>query len=192
MVSAVLDGGAGAVQLRAKRETRAGRERLARELGPLCAARGVALWIDDDIELACAGIAGVAGVHLGREDLEAAPPDLRGRLRAAGVGLGLSTHDEDQLRAALSLDPTYVGFGPVFPTRSKADPEPVVGLGALGRACRASGVPVTAIGGIDIEGAAACRAVGAAAIAVIGALVADRGPMIAQRARALARAFSGT
>jgi thiamine-phosphate diphosphorylase len=171
-LGAVLAGGCRCVQLRAKRSPTRERLELARVFGPMCAAADGSLWIDDDIEVAVAGIPGVTGVHLGQEDLSAAPDGWRDRLHRAGAGLGLSTHDLAQLRRAHALAPDYVGFGPVYPTRGKANPDPVVGLEGLVRACARAVVPVVAIGGIDGERARACLGAGASAVAVIGALVA--------------------
>ena len=50
---------------------------------------------------------------------------------APGLRVGLSTHDEAQLEAAIAAGPDYVAIGPVFPTASKDRPSPVVGLSRL-------------------------------------------------------------
>ncbi len=95
-----------------------------------------------------ADLCGADGVHVGQDDLAVAEvkriyPHLRS---------GLSTHSLGQLRAALSLEPpSYLAFGPVYPTRSKVNAEPVVGLESLRKAfgeCSAAKVPLVAIGGI--------------------------------------------
>ncbi len=82
-----------------------------------------------------------------------------------------------------------VGFGPVFPTRTKENPDPVVGLEALARACRVASVPVVAIGGVDLARAEACREAGASLVAAIGATCAAAQPE--EVARALHRAAGG-
>jgi len=103
--------------------------------------------INDDLELAVAGIEGVAGVHLGQSDLvrlglavEAGFPAADDRdarqqlavLRERGLWLGISTHSLAQLQDTIAtLAPDYVGFGPVFATGSKPRHEPVVGVEGL-------------------------------------------------------------
>ncbi|PRQ09401.1 thiamine phosphate synthase [Enhygromyxa salina] len=195
VLNALIDGGAGVIQLRSKHAPLD--EDLAVALGRRCAAAELPLILNDELELAARGIAGVAGVHLGQGDLARLGSTIherserRSKLRAAGLWLGVSTHDLRQLRAAIDeLAPDYVGFGPVFSTSSKPDHDPVVGLDALARACAASPVPVVAIGGVQLDNAKLIARCGAAAIASIGAL---RGPsvaMIRERSFALAQSFA--
>ncbi|HFE43916.1 MAG TPA: thiamine phosphate synthase, partial [Nannocystis exedens] len=90
----------------------------------------------------------------------------------------------EQVRRANELPIDYLGFGPVFPTRSKVGADPSVGLDKLHRACELSERPLVAIGGLDDQSAIAARRTGADAVALISAL---RRPSIAQiRARVLA------
>lgn len=183
---ALAEAGVRLVQLRAKHASPAERVALARGLLPVLRARGAALVVNDDVEAALA--AGADGVHLGQEDLDLAGlargPYLRAlRSRARGGFLvGLSTHSERQVSASEELDLDYIGFGPVFPTRSKTDPDPVVGLEGLRRACEISSRPVVAIGGIGLEEAPACIRAGADAVAMIGALVAASALVLCERA----------
>lgn len=176
VVGALLDGGVGVIQLRSKHARL--EPQLVRELGGRCASAGVPMIINDDLELALAGIVGVTGVHLGQSDLArlglSAGEGLRQReaLREQGLWLGVSTHDLAQLHDTIvMLAPDYVGFGPVFATGSKSQHEPVVGLEGIARACAATTVPVVAIGGIGEHHVAEIASMGAAAIAVIGALI---------------------
>ncbi len=176
--AAVCGGGEAiaACQLRWKGADTAARLEVLAVLGPLCAAVGVPLYVNDDLDAALAGVPGVVGVHLGQGD--AGVDDVVGvRRRAVAAGrtefrVGLSTHTPAQLRAAIAGGPDYVAYGPVAKTRSKADPDPVVGFEGLADACRISNVPVVAIGGLDVAGAARAIGVGAAMVAVIGGLVA--------------------
>lgn len=155
---------------------------------------GVPLMINDDVELALEAIAGVAGVHLGQGDAGFdAVPQVRERARARGrLGLyiGISTHDLDQLRRAAASGPDYVAYGPVTTTRSKANPDPVVGFDGLADACRVSRVPVVAIGGLDPAGAARAVSVGATMVAVIGGLVAATAEATSRAAADYARAIA--
>ncbi|PRQ03567.1 Thiamine-phosphate synthase [Enhygromyxa salina] len=196
VVDAMIEGGASVVQLRSKHAPLD--PVVVRALGLRCHAGGVPLIINDELELAEAGELGVAGVHLGQTDLArlGGTPDERRRrrasLREAGLVLGISTHSCAQLRTTCDeLDPDYVGFGPVFATGTKANPEPVVGLAGLEAACAASAVPVVAIGGIGLDDALDLARRGAAAIAVIGALTGPSPERIRERALALSRAFAG-
>lgn len=168
-------GGLAAVQIRAKTATPAERRAVAAQVGPACLAAGVPCFINDDVELALSGIPGVTGLHLGQGDPgHDDVTGLRARACAAGIRLavGLSTHDPAQLRTAVAARPDYVAYGPVAATRSKANPDPVVGFDGLADACRIAPGPVVAIGGLDPRGAARAVAVGAAMVAVIGGLVA--------------------
>lgn len=83
-------------------------------------------------------------LHLGQDDMEI--DDVR---KIVGqMNVGLSTHSISQLQQALLLNPSYVGFGPIFPTNAKAIPDSPVGLDALREALAISTVPLVAIGGI--------------------------------------------
>jgi thiamine-phosphate pyrophosphorylase len=196
---AVLSVGPAALQLRAKdvaaRETLA----LLRALAPVCRRAGVTLVANDRPDIAV--LAGCSHVHVGQEDM----PIDRVRRLAPGMGVGVSTHTLDQLEAALAARPEYVAFGPVFETRTKRNPEAVVGVTLLReayeRAVRA-GIPLVAIGGITRERAR--ELVGTAdAVAIIAELLpawapAGTGPSsaldvmveVAERARALQKAFA--
>jgi thiamine-phosphate pyrophosphorylase len=157
----------GVLQLRAKNLGARETLELARALAPLCRAAGTLFFVNDRPDLAV--LAGADGVHLGQSDLSVA--DVR--RFAPALEIGASTHDFAELDAALAERPDYVAFGPVFATSSKPNPEPVVGLEALGEAARrarAARIPLVAIGGIDVERVSFVARLGASA-AVIGALV---------------------
>ncbi len=191
---AVLSAGPAALQLRDKgggaRRTLA----LLREIAGLARRAGVPLFANDRPDLAILG--GCDGVHVGQEDV----PVRLVRSVAAGLRVGVSTHDAEQVEAALEDGPDYVAIGPVFPTSSKERPSPVLGLAglaALAACVRAGrpGVPIVAIGGISPETAEAVGAI-ADAVAVIGALVpggegAGMYEEARERAQALARLTTG-
>jgi thiamine-phosphate pyrophosphorylase len=160
-------GGADTVQFRQK----AGhvRARLAnlRPTVAACRAAGVACLVDDHLDLALA--AGADGVHLGALDLPVA--DARAVLDRLGGGLvGATATTAAATRAAEAAGADYVGFGPVFPTSSKANPASVKGLGGLAAACAAVRVPVVAIAGVTPERVAPCLAAGAWGVAVMTAV----------------------
>lgn len=154
------------LQLRCKEATRGDLLRIARWARRLTAERGALLVVNDDLEVALE--AGADAVHLGQEDTPLA--DARRRAGSALL-VGISTHTLDQVARAVAGGADYLGFGPVFPTGSKANPDPVVGTGGLAAAVRAAApVPVVAIGGITPERAAAVAAAGATAACAISAV----------------------
>lgn len=169
------------LQVRSKRGSARDTLALLRALVPRCRQAKTQLFANDRPDLAL--LAGADGVHLGQEDL----PIEAARQFAPQLGVGLSTHDLEQLERALAHRPTYVAFGPVFATLSKQNPEPCVGLPALmeaGRRARAHGIPLVAIGGIDLDGARAV-APHADLAAVIAALVYAEGGRVTARAAEL-------
>lgn len=142
--------------------------RIATMARRVCAAAGAALVVNDRVDVALA--VGADGVHLGQTDLPLAEARA---IAGERLWIGISTHDLEQVRAALAGGADYLGYGPVFPTETKVNPDPVQGIDKLRAAtalARASGTPVVAIGGITPERAAAVYAAGAAAACAIGAV----------------------
>lgn len=166
LARALLDGGARVIQLRIKQAGAGELTRIARWLRGVCDARGAAMIVNDRLDVALT--VGAEGVHLGQTDL----PLAEARAIARGrLWIGVSTHDERQVEAACAGGADYIGFGPVFETRTKLDPDPVQGLAGLRAAvARAGAVPVVAIGGVTAERAAGVYAAGAAAICAISAV----------------------
>jgi thiamine-phosphate diphosphorylase len=131
----------------------------------VCDETGTALIVNDRLDVALA--VGADGVHLGQTDL----PLAEARRIAGSLWIGISTHDREQVRAARAAGADYLGFGPVFATTTKQDPDPVQGLTGLRMAVAEAGpVPVVAIGGITPETAPALYRLGVAAICAIGAV----------------------
>ncbi|MBF0625346.1 MAG: thiamine phosphate synthase [Magnetococcales bacterium] len=129
-----------------------------------CHAPAVRVVINDRLDLALALAAD--GLHVGQDDLlPRACRDLLG----PGRLLGLSTHTLEEVAAAQESGADHIGYGPVFVTGSKADALATPrGLEQLAAACRASRLPVAAIGGIAARRAEAVAGRGAAAAAMIG------------------------
>jgi thiamine-phosphate pyrophosphorylase len=128
----------------------------------------VRLIMNDRADLCIAARFG--GVHVGQDDLS--PACVR-RLIGASRWLGVSTHDPEQAAAAEETSADYLAVGPVFATRSKRRPGPVVGLEAIRRARALTSKPLVAIGGITRQN---CRSVidsGADSVAVISDLIAS-------------------
>src|SRR5271170_4266091 len=107
-------------------------------------------------------VAGAKHLHLGQEDLAAlSGPDLKA-IRDAGLTLGLSTHDDEELATALRAKPDYVALGPIFPTTLKSMRFAPQGIARIGEwKKRVGNIPLVAIGGIKFEQAAEIFAAGA-------------------------------
>ena len=182
LASALLEGGVRVIQLRMK--TGDARAMLAAcdALLPLCQRERALFIVNDRLDVALA--AGADGVHLGQRDLTLA--DAR-RLAPAGFLIGISTHDLDQARAADAGGADYLGFGPVFATTTKENPDAIVGLAGLASACAAVRAPVVAIGGISLADAPALARAGATGAALISAIA--RAPDVAAAARSFNEAF---
>jgi thiamine-phosphate pyrophosphorylase len=165
-VRAVAAGGARLVQWRAKGLADAALLRSAREAAAAAHEAGLALIVNDRPDVA--RLAGADGVHVGQLDL---PPAACRAVLGPQALVGLSTHDVAQLVAGRGEPVDYLAVGPVFPTRSKADADPVVGLDLVRRARAAWRGTLVAIGGLTPENAPSVVDAGADGIAVISALL---------------------
>ena len=157
---AILEGGCAVLQLRDKRGDDRETLALARALRARCHEARIPFVINDRVDFAL--LTEADGVHLGQDDM--AVEDAR---RIFDGVIGLSTHDLGQ---ALAADADLIGFGPVFDTTTKANPDPTVGLDALREVCTKVDVPVVAIGGLTPERAIDVAATGARLGAAIGAV----------------------
>jgi thiamine-phosphate pyrophosphorylase len=166
------------LQLRAKEASARSLAAGARSLLRLCRAAGVPFCVNDRLDVALS--VGADVIHLGQDDLPLADA-LRVRAEAGRPDLmiGFSTHDRAQALAAAEGGADYIGFGPVFATGSKANPDPVVGLVQLAEVCRAVRVPVVAIGGIALDAVGSVAKAGASSAALIAAIATASDPTAA-------------
>jgi thiamine-phosphate pyrophosphorylase len=141
------------------------------------AGSGCTLLMNDRADLTV--LAGFDGVHVGQGDL--LPEDAR-RVIGPSRWVGVSTHTDDQVRAAALTSADYVAIGPVFATRTKPDAEQVVGLEGVRRARALTHRQLVAIGGITRANARSVIEAGADTVAVISALFAT-GESVEQVAR---------
>ncbi|MXP56519.1 thiamine phosphate synthase [Pantoea sp. Mhis] len=110
------------------------------------------------------------GVHLGQEDLKYA--DLKA-ISQAGLRLGLSTHNDNELNYALMFHPSYIALGHIFPTKTKKMASSPQGLDMLRKQSahlKSKGIPSVAIGGISLQRAPEVLLTGVGSIAVISAI----------------------
>jgi len=129
---------------------------------------GCRLILNDRADLAV--LAGWDGVHVGQGDLS--PEDAK-RVVGAERWVGVSTHTEEQVRAADASCADYVAVGPVFATGTKLDAEAVIGLDGVRRARALTKKPIVAIGGITRANARSVIDAGADSVAVISALLVE-------------------
>lgn len=158
-----LEAGAPVVQLRFKDEPLAPHAAEVRDWPERFPESRVV--INDDLDFALSVDAW--GVHLGQEDLQRYP---RERILSCGLQVGISTHDDAEIALAKTYRPAMLGFGPIFPTPTKAVGHAPQGVKELARVVRTAGLPIIAIGGIAESNLAAVAATGCAYVAMISYL----------------------
>lgn len=163
--AALLEGGAGILQVRQKGHWTRQVFESARKVACLCREAGAVLVVNDRADFA---MLLEGGLHIGQEDL--APRDAR-KLIGPDALLGFSSHNLEQLSAAGGEPVDYVALGPVYPTSSKHNPDPVVGVDEVRRLRPLIDKPLVAIGGITRANAAGAFNAGADSVAVISDLV---------------------
>ncbi len=202
------------LQLRAKTLPAGEFLELAERMQAALAERGgrTRLIVNDRADIAA--LSHAAGLHLGQDDL---PLAAARRLLPPAALIGFSTHNPSQIRAALAQDAAlagaadpiddrvddraaaappslralaYLAFGPVFPTATKSNPDPVTSLEGLRQARALFRGPLVAIGGIGRENCRAAAAAGADYVAVISAWLSAGDPLAETRAFLLALAES--
>lgn len=170
VLAALLEAGVSILQLRVKSLPPVDFLELAKQARAVTRAHGCQLIINDrvDIALAC----GADGVHLGQDDL----PLRAGRKLMGQKIIGISTHDLDQARAAERDGADYIGFGPMFGTRTKATGYEARGPEMLQQIRRAVTLPIVAIGGITEDNVQEVWQAGADSVAIIGDVLHDNDP----------------
>ncbi|MBI2059936.1 MAG: thiamine phosphate synthase [Nitrospirae bacterium] len=145
IAEAYVRAGCPIIQLRMKGLEEHDARKIAQEIRPLI-PRDRLFIINDFVEIA--RDVGAEGVHVGQDDL---PPAEAREILGPKAVIGLSTHNLRQARMALGDPVDYIGFGPVFATRSKPNPDPVTGVEALREAVGTVRLPVVALGGITFQ-----------------------------------------
>ena len=162
------------LQIRAKTASAAELLELGRAVRPLTREASAALCINDRLDIAL--LIGADAVHLGQEDLQLREArKLVEGVRAVGVAgrhlaIGVSTHNREQAAAAIAEGADYLGYGPIFPTTTKRNPDAVVGLTGLAEICGLGDISVIAIGGLAISHMTQIAGAGAAGAALIAAM----------------------
>jgi thiamine-phosphate pyrophosphorylase len=176
--------GAGTIQLRAKGLNESDALETVKDALEVIKGTAAKLVVNDYWRAAIA--AGAKHLHLGQEDLAAA--DLKA-IRGAGLTLGISTHDDEELETALRAKPDYVALGPIFPTTLKSMRFAPQGIAKISEwKKRIGALPLVAIGGIKLEQAREIFAAGADSIAVVSDVTQNPDPDA--RVRAWLRTFA--
>jgi thiamine-phosphate pyrophosphorylase len=144
---------------------------ISRRLARIASGAGAKLIVNDRPDIAW--LSGAVGVHVGQTDLDV---EEARSLIGQGKWVGVSTHNEEQFRAAIASSADYVAVGPVFLTKSKENPDPVVGTEFIRRVRGLTAKPIVAIGGITLERAAEVVEAGADSVAVIGDILSAKEP----------------
>jgi thiamine-phosphate pyrophosphorylase len=164
--------GVGTIQLRAKNLNDADALSIVREALAVTKGTSTKLVVNDYWRAAIAARA--QHLHLGQEDL--ADADLAA-IRAAGLTLGISTHDDEELATALKAKPDYIALGPIFFTTLKSMRFAPQGVPKITEwKGRVGNIPLVAIGGIKFEHAAEIFAAGADSIAVVSDVTRNADP----------------
>ena len=163
--------GVGVIQYRNKHEAMNEVYRNALELRTIARNSGVTFIVNDRCDVGLAVEAD--GVHLGQSDL---PIRLAREVLGAKCLIGISTHSPEQVVEATEQGADYLGFGPLFPTNTKADHEPVVGLDGIKKVRSLTSLPIVAIGGIQSESVPKIVAAGADAVAVASGVLDSTNP----------------
>ncbi|WP_282119761.1 thiamine phosphate synthase [Ruegeria atlantica] len=144
----------------------------------LCRAHGAVLVVNDHWQVAID--AGCDWIHLGQEDLDDA--DLKA-IRRAGLKLGVSTHDDDELERVLAMSPDYVALGPVYPTILKKMKWKQQGLPRVTEwKARVGEVPLVGIGGMSVERVPGVLQAGADIVSVVTDITLNADPEARVRA----------
>ena len=163
--AALLEGGAGILQIRHKAHWTRDIWSAAQVVARLCREAGTTLIVNDRADFA---LLLQAGLHIGQDDL---PPRDARRLMGPDALIGYSSHDSRQLAAAGGEPVDCVALGPIFATGSKQNSDAVVGVEELTRCRSLIEKPLVAIGGVTLENAAQVLRAGADSLAVIAGML---------------------
>lgn len=166
VVRAAIRGGATLIQFREKDNNTRALIETGNALRAVTREAGVPLIVNDRLDVAL--VVDADGVHVGQEDMPAAPAR---RLIGPDRILGVSATSLAQALQAEREGADYLGGGPIFPTGSKADAAPPMGLEGLSAVADRVRIPVVAIGGVSLENVEAVVGAGADGVAVISAVV---------------------
>ena len=176
VAGAAIAGGATMIQLRDPGARTRQLVDEARALVALARPHGVAVIVNDRVDIALA--ADADGVHVGQSDMTAR--DARA-LIGPGRILGLSITREADLDDADLAAVDYLGVGPIYATLTKPDAAPPMAIGGLAAIVARVTLPIVAIGGLHAGNAVDAIQAGADGVAVVSAICAAADPEAAAR-----------
>lgn len=176
LANLAIAGGADTIQFRQKSGSTRKMIETARQMKQLCTSSGVVFIVNDRLDVAIASASD--GVHLGQDDF---PIPLAREILGDAKIIGGSAVTLDEAKKCLSEGADYVGFGPVYPTTSKADAGPVTGIELMQEVIDKVPLPIIAIGGVNKDNTAEVMQAGAYGIAVISAVCCEQNPEEATR-----------
>ncbi len=178
IAKAAILGGASVVQLRDKEATTRKLLDWARAIRDLTRNTNTLFIVNDRVDIALASDAD--GVHVGDDDM---PVPIARRLLGSGKIIGRSVANEDEAIRAIAEGADYVSLGSIFATSTKSDAGEPIGVEAIKRVRRVlpPDYPLVAIGGINLQNAAAVFESGADAVAVVSAVACADDPVDAVR-----------
>jgi thiamine-phosphate pyrophosphorylase len=157
-----IKGGIDILQMREKTLPKQDKLTLGKKLSTLCKVNTIVFIVNDDPDIAKAVDAD--GVHLGQEDLEKNPVERVREILGPNKIIGVSTHSLAQIEKANKLNIDYIGFGPIFTTKTKSYS---IGTKDINQALRVSRSPVVCIGGINTSNISEILSKGVKNIALI-------------------------
>ncbi len=175
MAAQLCEGGVDIVQLRAKGRDECDIEDMANRVAPIFRDSGVPFIVNDHPELVPS--VGADGAHVGQDDFTVTDARWRaGRALAGEVPppiIGKSTHSVEQAVAAAAEGADYIGFGPLFPTPTKAG-RVAIGIAEIARVHELVSVPIFCIGGVKLENLDAVIAAGARRVVIVSGILQAR------------------
>ena len=169
----VIDGGCRWIQIRLKDASDEEIRKLFFEIREKAKETLSTIIINDRVELAKSlGADGVAGVHLGMDDMPAS--EARALMGPEAI-IGVTAHSFEEADSFRGLDVDYIGVGPYSYTETKKNLAPILGLEGISEIMRRVkesdlSLPIVAVGGIRKEDVKGLLDAGVNGIAVSGAI----------------------
>jgi len=172
----LIGAGVRILQYRDKAGTAAAMLQASRALAQTCSEAGVSCFVNDRPDIAL--LANATGVHVGQDDLSVAQART---IVGPDRWVGVSTHNREQFARAVASSADYIAIGPIFATKSKVNPDLVVGTDLIRELRPMTDKPIVAIGGMRFDRAEEVLRAGADSVAVISDILLAPDPI--ERAR---------
>jgi len=161
-IKRVIEAGVDFVQIREKDLCARELLSLAKAASQLKRGHGTRIFLSDRLDIALA--ADLDGIHLGQSSISA--DRIHGKPSKPDFLIGVSTHSWEEVRTVQHAA-SFITFGPIFFTPSKAKFGPPLGLEGLKQVCQRAAIPVFALGGINPNNYSECLRHGASGVGAI-------------------------